>query len=279
MPLYTISSATPGGAANTVQFNSAGVFGGITGSSVSGSVLTLNPALVIGGNATSPYLYESTAGTAAITIGDKTTPANSYVIFGQDISAGAGVIGLGLTSGGVLCWASTTAAAGNNKDTFIGRSAAATIQFGRADVNGAAVAQITQVQSAVTGTDQNGANWTFIGSKQTGAGTPGNIIFQTSIKLASSTTQGTPETGLTITGPNATGQHPSVVCGNQAIATNASDGFLYIASGAGPPTGTPTTFTGRVPLYYDSTNDQLYIFRASWKQPKTPAAAAIVTWQ
>ncbi len=71
----------------------------------------------------------------------------------------------------------------------------------------------------------------------------------------------------------------NVVVGSAAIATNATDGFLYIDSGAGPPTGTPTTFTGRVPIYYDSTNDQLYIYRGGWKQPKTPAGAAIVNWQ
>ena len=34
-----------------------------------------------------------------------------------------------------------------------------------------------------------------------------------------------------------------------------------------------------VPLYYDSTNDQLYIYRGGWKQPKTPAGAAVVNWQ
>ncbi len=73
--------------------------------------------------------------------------------------------------------------------------------------------------------------------------------------------------------------HQNTVLNNAAIAANATDGFLYIASGAGPPTGTPTAFTGRVPLYFDSTNDQLYIYRTTWKQPKTPAGAAIVTWQ
>lgn len=156
--------------------------------------------------------------------------------------------------------------------------AAATLQHGAADA-ASPVAQIIQVQSA-TGTDANGANWTFKGSKNTGAGTPGNIIFQTSVKLGTGTTQGTPETGLTITGPANTSQHPSVVCGNQAIATDASDGFLYIPTCAGTPTGTPTTFTGRVPLVFDTTNSQFWIFTGgAWKQPKTPAAAAIVTWQ
>lgn len=52
----------------------------------------------------------------------------------------------------------------------------------------------------------------------------------------------------------------NVVCNSAAIATNATDGFLYIATCAGTPTGTPTTYTGRAPLVIDSTNNKLYIY-------------------
>ncbi len=71
----------------------------------------------------------------------------------------------------------------------------------------------------------------------------------------------------------------SNVVGNGAIATNATDGFLYIPTCAGTPTGTPTTVTGFVPLVYDTTNNQFWIYNGSWLQPKTPAGAAIVHWQ
>ncbi len=72
----------------------------------------------------------------------------------------------------------------------------------------------------------------------------------------------------------------NVVANNAAIATNASNGFLYIATCAGTPTGTPTAMTGRVPLVYDTTNHQFWIYEGgAWKQPKTPAGAATVTWQ
>jgi hypothetical protein len=72
----------------------------------------------------------------------------------------------------------------------------------------------------------------------------------------------------------------SVVLGDAALATTATDGFLYIRSGAGPPTGVPTVVTGRVPIYIDTTNNQLWLFLGgTWKQPKTPAGAALVTWQ
>jgi hypothetical protein len=163
-------------------------------------------------------------------------------------------------------------------DLFLTRSTTATLQQGAADVNGNAVAQTFQVQSGVTGTDKNGGNWTFKGSKQTGAGTPGDIIFQTSAKLASGTTQGTPATGLTITG-SILNMKPSVLVGNAALATTDTEGFLYIPTCAGTPTGVPTTRTGLIPMIYDTTNDQFWFYRAGWKQPKTPAGAAIVTWQ
>lgn len=53
--------------------------------------------------------------------------------------------------------------------------------------------------------------------------------------------------------------------GNAAIATNATDGFIYIITCAGTPTGTPTSFIGRVPMVYDTSNDKLYIYNGTWK--------------
>lgn len=50
----------------------------------------------------------------------------------------------------------------------------------------------------------------------------------------------------------------NVSVGNAAIATNATDGFLYITGCAGVPTGAPTAKTGRVPLVADTTNNKIY---------------------
>lgn len=71
----------------------------------------------------------------------------------------------------------------------------------------------------------------------------------------------------------------SFVLNAAAVATNATAGFLYIATCNGTPTGTPTSYTGRVALVYDTSAHQFWIYDGSWKQPKTPAGAATVTWQ
>jgi hypothetical protein len=55
-----------------------------------------------------------------------------------------------------------------------------------------------------------------------------------------------------------------LVIGTAAIATTATDGFLYIPSCAGAPTGTPTSKTGRTPMVFDTTNNKLMIYDGGW---------------
>jgi len=52
----------------------------------------------------------------------------------------------------------------------------------------------------------------------------------------------------------------SVIIGTQAaLATTETDGFLYLPSMAGVPTGNSTDFTGKFPIVWDSTGSALYI--------------------
>ena len=55
------------------------------------------------------------------------------------------------------------------------------------------------------------------------------------------------------------------VPGNAALATNATDGFVYLPTCAGAPTGVPTAYTGRVAHIYDTTNNKLYVYNGAWK--------------
>lgn len=58
----------------------------------------------------------------------------------------------------------------------------------------------------------------------------------------------------------------NVVVNTAAIATNATNGFLYVPSCAGTPTGVPTAYTGRIPIVVDTTNNKLYFYsNSAWR--------------
>ena len=51
-----------------------------------------------------------------------------------------------------------------------------------------------------------------------------------------------------------------VAGGSVALATTATNGFLYVPTCAGTPTGTPTAITGMAPIVVDTTNNKLYFY-------------------
>ena len=65
----------------------------------------------------------------------------------------------------------------------------------------------------------------------------------------------------------------NIVAGSEAaLATGATDGFLYIPTCAGTPTGAPTAYTGKVAMVFDTTNNKLYIYNGGWLGGTTPGA-------
>ena len=54
--------------------------------------------------------------------------------------------------------------------------------------------------------------------------------------------------------------------GGAALPTNATNGFLYIRSMNGEPTGTPTTYSGTVPMVYDTASHRLCIYDGGWRE-------------
>jgi hypothetical protein len=86
--------------------------------------------------------------------------------------------------------------------------------------------------------------------------------------LGLSATQTGPFTNV-LTLDNAT----NIVCGNGALATNATNGFFYTPSMSGNPSSVPTAYSGRLPIVYDSQHDLLYAYTAGgWKSTAFTAA-------
>ena len=57
----------------------------------------------------------------------------------------------------------------------------------------------------------------------------------------------------------------NVRLGTASLATTATNGFAYIPTCAGVPTGVPSTQTGYAPMVADSTNNKLYMYLGgSW---------------
>ena len=59
----------------------------------------------------------------------------------------------------------------------------------------------------------------------------------------------------------------NVMVGNAALPVTATNGFLYIPTCAGAPTGTPTAYTGLAPIIIDTTNFRIYTrIGATWRR-------------
>lgn len=58
----------------------------------------------------------------------------------------------------------------------------------------------------------------------------------------------------------------SVIIGTAALATSATGGFFFLPSCAGTPSGTPTSYTGRIPCLVDSSASKLWAYiGGAWK--------------
>lgn len=58
----------------------------------------------------------------------------------------------------------------------------------------------------------------------------------------------------------------NISAGVASLSTTATDGFLYVPTCGGPPTGAPTGMAGFIPIVVDSTNHKLYFYSGgSWR--------------
>lgn len=144
----------------------------------------------------------------------------------------------------------------NNNNLFVTRHARGTQTAPTATQNGDALGGLLAMGYHSGGFSVGG----YISVIATENWAPGDngakMILATTLQTTGDTNQ-----GIVIT------EKQSVIVGGSyggALATNATDGFLYIPTCAGTPTGTPTTQTGYAPMVWDSTNKKLYVYAAGW---------------
>jgi hypothetical protein len=186
----------------------------------------------------------SKSGVATFAAGAKTSPTVKFSglnggFYGRAsgfISVTNGNVEIGLMSGNGTSFLNNiglAAGAGSGgdlsvagADLILSRAAAATLQLGAADA-AAPVAQTLQVQGVVAGTSNTaGGNFTINGSRGTGTGAGGSIIFQVSPAGSSGTAQNAYATALTI--------ESAASAGSNARLTLGSGNTGVILTGSGP---------------------------------------------
>lgn len=222
-----------------------------------------NDCVAIGMNSSVSVNYGVAIGWTAATSGE------GSIAIGRSASAAGGVSGSIAIGQGASCTSSQHSVA-------IGRGAACStnqgIVFGSSSFplsnvflgHGISSATASSVSPSIratsgSGTDIAGASLAIYGGQSTGTAAGGSILLGTSpASGASGSSANAHVTRLTID------QKGNIVPGTGALATNATDGFLYVPTCAGAPSGTPTAFTGRVALVFDTTNNKLYVYDGGW---------------
>jgi len=188
--------------------------------------------------ATATNITPATAGTFSINGFVNTSGAGSSLTLRGGNSTG----NLG---GAISVTAGSTQQSGNGATT--------TITGGSNTVGGGGTTIVAAGTSNAA--SQSGGNLSLRGGQPGSGGTAGSIGMTTGTSAGGSTR-------LTIDGSG------NIIPGTAALATTATDGFIYSQSCAGTPTGVPAaTATGRVPLIIDSTNNRLYSYISGWVQP------------
>jgi hypothetical protein len=70
-------------------------------------------------------------------------------------------------------------------------------------------------------------------------------------------------TNLSVTGTIVSASN---IYSSATSSTSMTNGFIYIPAAAGAPSGVPTAVTGKVAMYYDSTNNNFYVYNGAWKK-------------
>jgi hypothetical protein len=232
--LGTPSSGTVTNLTGTASININGTVGATTPNT--GAFTTLSASSTVSGTGFSTYLASPPA------IGGTTAAAGSFTT----LTTSSTVTLNGGTANGVAYLNGSKVLTSGSAVTFDGSSTFA--------VNGTANA-ILKV-NAVYGSGASIIDLTASGSTAQdtrivgGGGSTSNIAFNTS---------STERMRIDASGNVVAG-------GSAALATTATNGFLYVPTCAGTPTGTPTAITGMAPIVVNTTNNKLYFYSGgAWR--------------
>jgi hypothetical protein len=199
---------------------------------VQGSGSAAVPSLQIGsGSATSAGWilgYYGSSGYAGIWNTAVSPSGSNYSVAANSVdtlvNAISGVVYIRKGNSSIATFDTDRMALGSSGDAILRRAAAATFQQGAADA-ASPVAQTLQVQSVVAGTSNTaGADWTIQGSRGTGTGAGGAIIFKTAAAGGSGSSQNSAAEALRI-GPTG-----AVTVTNQGITITGSSTSVTVSN-------------------------------------------------
>lgn len=198
--------------------------------------------------------------------GTQTATASIPFAAGITVASGNAIVGnaSALTDGfgntGQLQLVGTTNLGPSTFDIFGFRAAAAApviaAHHSRSNtVNSHTVLQVGDQTFNITAYGSSGSAWLPSGQVVFGvdSGTPGAASMPGFIRFST-----TADGATSVTQRLQIDNKGNIFPGTAALATSATDGFVYAQSCAGSPSGTPTAYTGRVPHIVDTTNGRAY---------------------
>lgn len=148
---------------------------------------------------------------------------------------------------GYYAFSSTTSASSGTSDTYLYRDGAN--QLALRNTTNAQAFRIYNTYTDASNYERAALLWSsndlLFGTEKAGTGTARALKVQT---------DGTTRAGVTAAGSFYIGS------GAAALATSATDGFLYFPTCGGTPTGTPTSITGTQAVVIDSTTNKIYTY-------------------
>lgn len=275
-------SASPAGSNKQIQFNDSGAFGGNSNLLFDKTLGFVGVGLA-GGTPSARMHIKGGSGAGDLILlltnsaGTNVLKANSLgCVWSNGVGAESGTTAFGENTLSTRTTGTSNTAFGDRAGNILTSGSANTFVGYRAG-GGVLGSSMTGSNNTIIGAGaglylSSGIQNTFIGSNAGVSITTGNyntIIGYNGTSYSSSLEKHIIITdGASIQGFKKDGNHNIVLGPESALATNATNGFAFIPSCAGIPTGTPgASFTGKAPIVIDSTNNKMYIYTNSAWQP------------